>query len=115
MRLTTNFTLEEFVVTQHRGIDNDLPMELFDDARNTCGLLERIRSFLSLKAKIDVPILLSSGYRCLALNRAIGSSDTSDHIKAKAADFIAPKFSNAYGVAAALAGAVDELVIVMFI
>lgn len=31
-------------------------------------------------------ILVTSGYRCPALNHAVGSADTSDHIRGKAAD-----------------------------
>ena len=41
-----------------------------------------------------VPFTPSSGYRCLALNRQIGSSDTSQHTKGEAADFEVPSVSN---------------------
>lgn len=34
-----------------------------------------------------VPVLISSCYRCLTLNRAIRSGDTSQHIKGEAVDF----------------------------
>jgi hypothetical protein len=53
-------------------------------------------------------MLISSGYRCLALNRAIGSSDTSDHIKAMAADFRAPAFGSPLEVSKALLAAAGE-------
>lgn len=38
------------------------------------------------------PVIINSAYRCLDLNRAIGSKDTSQHIKGQAVDFICPDF-----------------------
>ncbi|HYE40276.1 MAG TPA: D-Ala-D-Ala carboxypeptidase family metallohydrolase, partial [Ramlibacter sp.] len=57
----------------------------------------------------QVPVLVTSGYRCLQLNRAIGSSDSSDHVQACAADFKAPFFGPAFSVAKLLAPMADEL------
>ncbi|MCC2673280.1 MAG: peptidase family protein [Ramlibacter sp.] len=112
MILTPHFTVAEFTNSyqaERRGIDNSLPATLLPQAQRTCELLERIRGRLSQLAGGSVPVLLSSGYRCLDLNRAIGSNDTSDHVWAAAADFKAPAFGSAYEVAQALAPLVDEL------
>jgi zinc D-Ala-D-Ala carboxypeptidase len=109
VKLSEHFTLAEFVeseTAEDRGIDNGLPPELMLEAHRTCYLLEAIRARLG-----GVPIILTSGYRCLALNRAIGSDDSSDHLKAMAADFKAPAFGTPFQVAKALEPLVDELAI----
>ena len=84
MELSEHFSLEEFTrsdVALRRGIVNDLPVMLLHNAQVTTELLERIRSFLGK------PLIVTSGYRCLALNRAVGSKSTSDHVQAMACDF----------------------------
>lgn len=112
MKLSEHFTLAEFVASStaaDRGIYNELPAALLEQARHTAQMLERIRAELSVMKGREVPILLSSGYRCLELNRAVGSSATSDHIKAMAADWSAPQFGTPYEVAKALAPLVRGL------
>lgn len=109
MNLSPHVSLDEFIITTHRGIANDLPGELLSTAYSTAAMLERIRDYLSNVAGRDVPLLITSGYRCLELNRAIGSADSSDHIKAMAADWHAPTFGSPYVCAVALSGHVDEL------
>ncbi len=112
MNLSTHFSLAEFIQSDtalRLNIDNDLPLALRPEASNTCELLERIRAYLGERAAKTVPLLISSGYRCPALNRAIGSSDTSDHIRAMAADFRAPAFGTPLEVSQALAAAVAQL------
>jgi len=39
-----------------------------------------------LREHLGRPVHVSSGYRCLAVNRAVGSDDTSQHIRGEAAD-----------------------------
>lgn len=112
MNLTSHITLEEFCrsdTATRRGIPNDLPAELQAQARGLAEMLERIRAHLSGKAGRDVPILISSGYRCITLNRAIGSSDTSDHVRACAADWTAPAFGSPTAICEELAPLVGVL------
>jgi hypothetical protein len=109
MNLTQHFTLEEFTMTQHRGIVNNLPSFLVPNAIQTCEMLERIRTYLSQLAGRDVPIFISSGYRCKALNDAVGSKDTSDHLRGWAADWTASSFGTPFDVCMALAPKVDDL------
>jgi zinc D-Ala-D-Ala carboxypeptidase len=109
MMLTTHFSLEEFVATNHRNINNTLPQGLMSNALKTCNMLERIRAYLSMLKGSDVSITLSSGYRCKALNDAVGSSDTSDHLQALAADWNARSFGTPYEVCMALAPQVSNL------
>jgi len=106
VNLSTHFTLAEFTASEtaaRLGIDNDLPTALAATARETCEMLEHVRSLLSKLAQRDVAVQITSGYRCLALNRAIGSSDSSDHVRAQAADIKVPAFGSPLKVCEALA------------
>lgn len=43
----------------------------------------------ALRYKLKQPIVvITSGYRCITHNRAVGSKDTSQHVKANAADIV---------------------------
>lgn len=112
MRLTPNFTLAEFErsgLAARRGIDNRLPKSLTVDAVETAEMMEAIRSHLSDLAGKPIPIQVTSGYRCLELNRLLGSKDTSDHVRMESVDFVAPSFGTPYQVCTALAPVLDEL------
>lgn len=110
MNLSPHFSLAEFEITTHREIMNLLPDELFVTAQATCNMLEQIRDFLcTVDNGRDIPIFITSGYRCLELNRAIGSQDTSDHILAMAVDWHAPAFGSPAFIATAMAPHIDEL------
>lgn len=100
MNLSPHFTLAEFVVSDtaaRRGINNDPPIEAHAALKRTAMGLEAVRVRLG-----GAPMLITSGYRCIALNRLIGSRDSSQHIKGEAADFIAPRFGTPTEVVAAL-------------
>jgi hypothetical protein len=106
MQLSKHFSLAEFTASDKArdlGIDNSLPAELLEAAIETAAMHERIRAYLSTLAGHPVPIIVTSGYRCLALNRAIGSKDTSDHPRMLAVDWKAPAFGTPYRVCKALA------------
>lgn len=112
MNLTKHFTLEEFTASEtatRRGIDNALPTALQATAVQTCELMERIRAELGRLAGRDVPIIVTSGYRSSLLNVAIGSGAGSDHPRAMAVDFKAPKFGTPFEIATALAPVVSQL------
>lgn len=110
--LTQHFSLSEFTASEtaaRQGIDNTLPKELEPAAIETARMLERIRDYLKHLTGREIAMNISSGYRCLQLNRAKGSKDTSDHIHAFAADFRAPSYGTATRVAEALASQVGAL------
>ena len=112
MKLSTHFDLAEFVrsdVAARRGIDNSLPPELLVTVQVTANWLEGVRARLCQLAGRDVALQISSGYRCLALNRAIGSTDSSDHVRGMAVDFVAPGFGSPLQVCQALATEVTGL------
>ena len=104
--MTSHFSLEEFIASDtaaRLNIDNRIPDELRENALQTLQMMERIRFH------IDAPITITSGYRCKALNQAIGSKPTSDHTLAFAVDFKAPKAGTPYEIAKDLAGVIDVL------
>jgi hypothetical protein len=90
MNLTQNFTIQEvnFSSTADRlGIDNTLPAALWDSVLKTAVGMEKVRAALGNK-----PVSIDSWYRCLELNRALKSKDTSQHLKGEAVDFICPTY-----------------------
>lgn len=52
-----------------------------------------------VREAIGAAILVSSWYRCIELNDAIGSKRTSQHIKGEAVDFTAPHFGSPLDIA----------------
>lgn len=75
MQLTKNFNLKEFT---RNG--NDLPMELLPNMREVAQNLEVLRAY------IDKPISINSGYRRPEYNAQIGGAKNSFHMKGMAAD-----------------------------
>lgn len=89
MKLSTNFHLAEFTTSQtatRLGINNTPSPTIQQNLIVLANGLELVRSLLKN------PIFISSGYRCLELNRKIGGSPTSDHVFGYAADFTCNKF-----------------------
>ena len=108
----SHFTLAEFSASDtatRLQIDNALPDHLLPAAEQTLLMLERIRQRLSAVAGRDIPIRISSGYRCLALNWALKSASTSDHVAAAAADWTAPSFGTPFAICQALLPHLDKL------
>lgn len=84
MRLATNFTYEEMTRTNHRSFleENQRDaIECMDELSATASMLQVIRDHY------NAPVVVHSGFRCDALNQAIGGSVTSQHMKGEAADF----------------------------
>jgi hypothetical protein len=54
-------------------------------------------------------MIVTSGYRSIELNRSLGSKDSSDHVRALAADWEAPAFGSPTVVCRALLPVVEEL------
>lgn len=84
MKLTEHFTLDEFTrsTTANRlKIDNSVPADLMPNIKLTASQLELVRQALGK------PIIITSGYRCPALNARVGGVATSAHTKGLAVDF----------------------------
>jgi len=84
--LSTHFTLEEMVATQHRDIDNTPPDDVVEQLKHTALGLEGVRILLG------APIIITSGYRCPELNTAVGGQPHSQHLTGNAVDFLCPGF-----------------------
>lgn len=99
MKLSPHFDLSEFTQSQtaaRLGLDNTPPAGVVDALSYTASQLERIRTLLG------APLFISSGYRSLAVNRAVGGKDSSQHCKGEAADFTCPGFGDPRQIVAAL-------------
>lgn len=84
MRLSKNLTLAEVTksaTAKQKGISNEPTIEHLENLK---ALAENI--FQPLRDYFGVPIAVSSGYRSVDLNRAIGGSPTSQHCKGEAID-----------------------------
>ena len=88
MQLSEHFELAELLVSEtaaRRGITNEPTPEVIENLRRLCqSVLQPLRVHLKR------PVVITSGYRSPALNRAIGGSPTSHHMQGRAADLIVP-------------------------
>lgn len=94
VRLTKNFTLAEFEHSQvatRLGIDNRIPVALLGNINRLAKWLQIFRDRLSIHQNKDVPIYISSGYRCRRLNIAIDGDPNSKHIQGLAVDIWTPE------------------------
>lgn len=88
MQLSTNFQLSEFTRSATADllrIDNTPTDEVIGNLRALCdSILQPLRNHAKL------PIVVTSGYRCPQLNRAIGGAVRSQHLVGEAADLRIP-------------------------
>lgn len=99
MQLSKHFSLAELTASStaaRKGIDNSLPYELLPNIKKLANGLEEVRDIL------DYPMIISSGYRCPELNRAIGGAKSSSHMNAEAADFLCPQFGDVEAICRAI-------------
>lgn len=92
-RLSKHFRLRELEKSQvalRHGIDNTVQDEtIFFNLKSLCGeILEPVRNHFGK------PFSPNSGYRCLELNRKLGSRDTSQHTLGQAVDIEIPGIDN---------------------
>ena len=92
MRLSEHFTLEEMTRSQmasRHGIinkPNDIQLE---NLKTLAKGMELVRTKLD-----SLPIIISSGFRCEALNDLLGSKRTSQHIMGLACDFTCDRYAH---------------------
>lgn len=92
MRLSEHFSLEEMCRSQlaeRNGImnkPNDIQLE---NLKTLAKGMELVRTKLD-----SLPIIVSSGFRCEALNDLLGSKRTSAHIRGLAADFTCDRYAH---------------------
>ena len=86
-RLSNHFTLHELTASQtatRKGITEQFspPENVVNNLRFLCtNLLEKLRELNG-----NQPLMVSSGYRCERLNRAVGGKPTSQHLRGEAVD-----------------------------
>ncbi len=88
MKLSKYFTLEELTFSQtasRHNISNIPTGDTLKTLTRTAEKLDLVREYFGC------PITVNSGFRCLNLNRKIGSKDTSQHVLGQAVDFIIPR------------------------
>lgn len=101
MQLTQHFSLEEltFSSTAARNSIDNTP-----DAATTQRLLTCAMGLEKIRALLGAPLHIDSGYRCPALNRAVGGVPDSAHVQGYAADFKCPDYGSPMEIARAIAG-----------
>ena len=91
MKLSKNFSLTEFTKSQtalRRDIDNTPKGEHLEAAKTLFeNVAQRVRDEFG-------PTTINSGYRCEALNKAVGGTATSQHCKGQAFDLEVPGVAN---------------------
>lgn len=100
--LTPHFTLAEFTDSQtaaRKGLANVPPVGSPErhNLQRTAEVMEEVRTILG-----DKPILISSGYRSPAVNKAVGGSKSSAHMSGLAVDFSCPGFGAPLAICKAL-------------
>lgn len=84
-QLSPHFSMSEMTKSQtaiRHGISNTPTQQHLNNLTSLCNnLLEPVREMLGL------PIRITSGYRGIELNKRIGGSKTSAHMRGNAADF----------------------------
>lgn len=90
LRLSNNFTLEELCYSAKAdklGIDNR-------PNQDQANSLEFLALRILQPVRDEFGAFTCAAFRCLQLNRAVGSSDRSQHPKGEAGDFEIPGMSN---------------------
>lgn len=108
--LSAHFSFDELTLSQtaaRLGLDNHPNTAELRSLLRLAARLEQVRTLL------NAPLIISSGYRSIAVNRAIGGAAFSAHVRGLAADFTAPGYGTPRAVARAIAGsdiAFDQLI-----
>ena len=88
MNLTLHFTLEELTFTDHREFDNTPNDQELENLKRLALFLEEIKKLLGGKT-----IMVNSAFRSAEVNRAVGSTDKSQHRLGCACDFRVPNMT----------------------
>ena len=87
-RLSEHFTLAEMCKTSAKTQDGNIPSHVhIENLKRLCGWLEMLRSEWNKRyGEGDDPIVINSGYRSEAVNKAVGGVKGSNHLTGCAAD-----------------------------
>lgn len=99
MQLTTHFSLAEFTRSEtatRLKLSNEPDAKQLENLRSLAVALEWLRG------KLAAPIVVTSGLRVAAVNKAVGGVPDSDHQLGHAADIKAPGFGSVQQLAKAI-------------
>ena len=101
IKLSEHFTFAEMTRT-NTGIKNVPNEAQVENLKRLCGWLERLRE------KVGKPIIINSGYRSEAVNKAVGGVKSSNHLTGCAADIHVTGIEQLVRYAAVLLDISDE-------
>ena len=87
-KLSEHFTLGEMCKTSAKTADGNIPSHVhIENLRRLCGWLEMLRDEWNRRyGEGNDPIIINSGYRSEAVNKAVGGAKGSNHLTGCAAD-----------------------------
>ena len=87
-RLSQHFTLGELCKTSVKTADGNVPSRVnIENLKRLCGWLEMLRDEYNRRyGEGNAPIIINSGYRSPAVNKAVGGVATSNHLTGCAVD-----------------------------
>ena len=87
-RLSEHFTLGEMCKTSARTPNRNIPSRVhIENLKRICGWLEELRRrWNNIYGEGDDPIIINSGYRSEAVNKAVGGAPNSNHLTGCAVD-----------------------------
>ena len=87
-RLSQHFTLGELCKTSAKTQDGNIPSHVhIENLKRLCGWLEMLRSEWNKRyGEGNDPIIINSGYRSKAVNKAVGGAANSNHLTGCAVD-----------------------------
>lgn len=88
MQLTKHFSLAELTITSSK-LENKPNSMQFINLRTTAANMELVREILG-----NLPIVVTSAFRSLEINKAVGGARQSAHSQGLAVDFRCPSFGN---------------------
>ena len=109
-RLSEHFTLAEMCKTSVKTADGNIPSHVhIENLKRLCRWLERLRKrWNELYGEGDDPIIINSGYRSPAVNKAVGGAQNSNHLTGCAADIRCLGIEQALRYATILLDIADE-------
>ena len=109
-RLSEHFTLAEMCKTSAKTADGNIPSHVhIENLRRLCSWLEMLRDEWNRRyGEGDDPIIINSGYRSEAVNKAIGGVEGSNHLQGCAADIKVLGLEQAIRYATILLDIADE-------
>ena len=109
-RLSQHFTLGELTKTSAKTADKNIPSHVhIENLKRLCGWLEMLRDEWNRRyGEGDDPIIINSGYRSEAVNKAVGGVKGSNHLTGCAVDIRVTGMEQALRYAVILLDISDE-------